>query len=849
MPIDEMVDGKGGLRPHWRRLMSAIVELGHAEVAARAARLDRAIAEDGITGLIPGAGAETRPFDPIPMLLGPEEFAALAEGLAQRARLLDRVLADLYGPQRLVAEGAVPPVLLAANPAFLRPCHLRDEAPAEPMLHFYAADLVRGPDGAWCVLADHTGLPDGVARAIENRQTLGQALPEFFAAHQVAPLDPFMEAWLAMLRATAAATTAAATGAPAFTPSGRDSLVALLTAGHANPAWYGHLLLARELSCALVEAGDLTVREGTLFLKTLRGLQPIGVLLRGVPGGGLDPLELARDRGVAGLLAVPRERLRILNHPGAALAETPALAAFLPALAPRLLGETLALPGIDTRWLGAPGAAEAVLAAPESWWLVPAFAQGATPVDPAGLPAPDRAALLDAVRATPWAYAARARVAPSMAPCLATAALVPHPSLEPRPALEPRPVLLRLFLVRTSEGWQAMRGGQGFGLADDAPLWPDAARGIAKDLWVPEGADSTQSGIPPGRVPMLPIRRGSGELPSRVADDFFWFGRYLERLEAAAFLLRLAAGRAARPAPTPHELAELEVLIACLTQTGLLEAEAVMGLGPARLAQALPGAAARQGAIHGLLRQVSSLAGRLRDRLTGQTYGMALRGVREVAQALARVDSRADGQALDQTVRASTVILGFAAAMSGLAAENMVRGGGRMFLDLGRRVERAAAIAELLAAVLAFPGAQRQPVRVEHGLRLALELCDSAITYRGRYLAVVQPAPVLDLLLADEGNPRGFAFQLVAAEALLGEIAAGAPGLAGIARDLADQARRMVAAIGAASDQAVAAAALPEPLAALGEAVGGLSDDISRRYFALVRSTRTDAMSEAGAPA
>lgn len=808
-----MVDGQGGLRPHWRGLVGVLAGLGHGVLAERATRLDRLMAEEGVTSLIPGAAPDRWHCDPVPLPLPEAEFAALAAGLAQRARLLDAVLADLYGPQRLLADGALPPALVYANPGFLRPCHRPGERSADEPLHFYAADLLRAPHGAWHVLADQTGLPGGLAHAVENRQRLGRVVPELFAAQQLCHIEPFLDAWMDRLRD--------------LLPAGESGTVALLTPGHAHPSWYGHVLLARALSCALVEGGDLTVRHGGLFLKTLRGLQPIGVLLRGIAGDGVDPLELAPDgAGVAGLLAVPAAALRIVNHPGAGLVEAPALAPFLPALARRLLGEELAVASVPTVWLG-----EVEAQPPDDWWLRPAF-EATPPVCPAAMATAEREALRARIAAAPWCYAASAALAPSMAPCLDGEALVP------------RPVLLRVFLVRDRAGWQVMRGGLGCALpdgagADDVPAWPGSGRTVAKDVWVLAETSAAVEGPPGGRTAPLAIRRTSGDMPSRVADDFFWLGRYLERLEAAAALLRVAIARAARPAPAAYELAELDVLIACLTQAGLLEAEAVRGLGPARLARALPHAAATGGAVHALLRQVSRMTGLLRDRLTGQMYAMAVRSLREVEEALGRIDPRRGGQALDASFRAMTDILAFAATMSGLAAENMVRGGGRLFLDLGRRVERAGAIAEQIAQVLEFPGVARQPVRVEHGLRLALELCDSAITYRSRYLAVVQPAPVLDLLLADEGNPRGLAFQLDASQSLLREIAgAGDPALAEAAARLLDEARAMAAGVGATADQAVAAAALPDRLWALREAVGTLSDQVARRYFALLPVAR-----------
>ena len=296
MARDEMVDGKGGLRPQWRGLMSVVAGLGHGVLAERSKRLDRVMEEEGVTSLLPGSPPDPWHFDPIPLPLFQSEFTALEAGLAQRARLLEAILADLYGPQRLLADGALPPALVYANPAFLRPCRAVAAHSSADLLQFYAADLVRAPDGAWHVMADHTGLADGLAHALENRRRLGRVLPEMFASQLLCHIDPFVEVCLDMIQRIAPA------------DAGDRGRAALLTPGHAHPAWYGHVLLARELACVLVEGGDLTVRDGGLFLKTLRGLQRIGVLLRGIDGRLVDPLELEPDgNGVSGLLAAARD--------------------------------------------------------------------------------------------------------------------------------------------------------------------------------------------------------------------------------------------------------------------------------------------------------------------------------------------------------------------------------------------------------------------------------------------------------------------------------------------------------------------------------------------------------------
>jgi uncharacterized circularly permuted ATP-grasp superfamily protein len=401
-PIDETVDDRAGdragLRPHWRRLLDAFSALGEGGLAGRAARLDRAFAEERLAGLLPGAAAPAWRCDPVPLLLPAGEFAALEAGLAQRATLLEAVLDDLHGRRSLLESGALPPALVYANPGYLR-CGRA----AGRMLHVYAADLLRAPDGAWRVLADRTGLAAGIGYAQENRRLLARVLPEAFATLRLRPLAPFFERWQDALSGLA----------PAGTEPGRSPAVALLTPGTGSPHWVEHMRLSRELGCALVEGGDLTVRGGGLFLKTLHGLQPVDVLLRRTAGGTIDPLELDADStiGVPGLLDAMRAgRVHIANHPGTGMAEAPALGAFLPALCRRLLGEAPLLDGVSTLWLGDPGALAVLRRDPARWRLLPALEGGAR----AGGAAPDAEALAR-VAARPWQWAAREAVAPSRA--------------------------------------------------------------------------------------------------------------------------------------------------------------------------------------------------------------------------------------------------------------------------------------------------------------------------------------------------------------------------------------------------------------------------------------------------
>lgn len=828
MAIDEMVDGRRGVRPHWRNLLSVVSSLGHDGLAERARTLDRIAADEGITSLLPGASPAPWRLDPVPLLLRPAEFAALEEGLAQRARLLDAVLTDLYGPQTLLASGLLPPALVYANPGFLRPCRsLGCHAPVH-RLQFYAADLIRDADGAWRVVSDHTGWPEGIAQVQENRRRLARVVPELFGTQLISPVSPFLESWQDLL--------------PQFAPSGapQPGGAALLTPGHTSPRWFEHVLLARDLACALVEGGDLTVRGGRLYLKTLRGLQPISVLLRAQHGDRIDPLELNPDApGVPGLLGAARTgSVSVLNDPGSHLAEAPAFAAFLPSIAPALLSEQLRLTGPAAIWLGDDAARPALLTDLGTWQLRAAFNPAAPLIDPNAQDTQARAETLVALAEAPWRYVATARTDPSAAPSLG------------REHLDPSRVMLRLFAVFDGNGWRVMPGGLGCVLPDEAPvIWPSTGQGIAKDVWVLTESIAAVAGSPLPRMPALAIRRTAGDLPSRVADDFFWLGRYLERLEGAARWLRAAIHRLGRPVPMPHQHAELKVLIPLLTQSGVLNAESVVGVSGPVLTQALLRAAGSRGAIHVLLSQLSMVVARLRDRITVEMHAVIARALRELEDLLSSIVPRHEGAEREHAGLALSRVLEFAATVSGLAAENMVRGGGRLFLDLGRRIERAQAIADELACALDFPGAEEQPARVEHGLRLALALRDSEITYRSRYLSVLQPAAALDVMLADDGNPRGLAYQLSAARRTLANIStASDTSLVAMVDGLLDDVQAMVRDVAGAADQERAARALPDRLRGLRDGVAELSDRLSRRYFALLPTARAVGIGGSGQP-
>ncbi len=787
--FDEMVNGRGGVRSHWRPVLGVLAGLDAAQLKLRADRLERTAEEEG--------AAPTWRCDPVPLPIPIKEWAALEDGLCQRARLLEALLADIYGPQAMLREGALPPALVFANPGFLRSCRTAPFAHGR-FLQNYAADLVRGSDGQWRVLADRTSAAPGIGYARESRRLLARVMPELFRPSQVRQLRPFFDAWQdALLNVVQ--------------PLQRTPFVALLTQGVADPQWPEHSTLSRDLNCALVQARDLTVRSGVLYLKTLRGLQMVDLLLNRVPGGTLDPLESSVNvLGVTGLMDAARHGVvRILNHPGAAAVEAPGLAAFLPALSRRLLGEPLRLATTPTVWLGDESAQRMAVQGFERWSIRSALDANRPPRALAGMKLPDRMLLEQAIHDRPWAYAACTVAEPSLAPCHGPNGLEAHP------------VMVRLFLMHDGVGWQVMQGGLARVLASSehvTGMIPEGA--MFKDVWVLDQDTRDLQGPEPVRSPPVAIRRSSGDLPSRVADDFFWLGRYVERLEQQARVCRAGLLRRARGAPLPREMAELEVLRACIEASGL-ELEEGAGTVDQLVREALLPAGAL---AHGLTR-ATELTEALRDRLTVETYSAFSHAMRA-----ARADTvPTHERGVDALVHAMMGLTRLTATVAGIAAEGMVRGGGWLFLDMGRRIERARASTLVLATMLEQPAA-----RMDGTLRVILELFDSAITYRSRYMSVLQPAAALDLVMADRSNPRSLAYQFAQTARLLDEAGAGELDLAGSATTLLRRTEAMVDQVARAGEPEQAAAALPEALFAMVEDLSALSDRITRRFFALL---------------
>ncbi len=467
----ELLDRQGGVRPHWQRLFRQLERSSPEQLRQRQALVERQIQENGVTyNVYADPKGTDRPWalDLLPNLLSAAEWQPIAAGVAQRARLLNALLADLYGDQRLLAEGLLPSELVFGHPNFLWPA-LGIRPPGGIFLHSYAVDLARDADGRWQVLADRTQAPSGAGYALENRQIVSRALPELYRDLRVQHLAGYFRTLQETLASQAAG-------------DGETPLVVLLTPGRFNETYFEHLYLARQLGFPLVEGHDLTVRDATLYLKTLGGLKRVHAVLRRLDDDFCDPLELRTDSalGIPGLLeAVRQGRVLVANALGSGVLESPGLLGFLPQACRRLLGEELALPSLDTRWCGEPQALEAILAALPDLVIKPAFpGQRCEPLFGHALDSAGLASLGERLRERPQAYVAQRLAQLSQAPVWRDG--------KAGVGLQSRAIGMRVFAVAASDGryWVMPGGLTRVASAADAEVVSMQRGGASKDTWV-----------------------------------------------------------------------------------------------------------------------------------------------------------------------------------------------------------------------------------------------------------------------------------------------------------------------------------------------------------------------------
>jgi uncharacterized circularly permuted ATP-grasp superfamily protein/uncharacterized alpha-E superfamily protein len=728
---DELLDAGGAMRPVWQPFIRQLAALPEEDVLRRFARGEQYLRDTGVYFRLYSGGPATDrewPLSHVPVLLADDEWQTICAGLTQRAELLEHVMADLYGPAQLVVDGHLPAELVAENPQWLRPM-VGVTPRSGHWLHHLAFEIGRSPDGSFFVLGDRAQAPSGSGFALENRMATTRIFADPFPRANVRRLAGFFRDFRATMERL----------------SGDGRRMAILTPGPNNDTYFEHTYIARYLGMTLLEGEDLIVQNGQVMVRTVEGLQPLGLLWRRIDGEFCDPLELNEGSqiGTPGLIGAMRNGgVTLINAPGSGILETRALMAFLPRICETLFGERLKMPNIATWWCGQPRErayvqknAQRMMIGGALDTLLP-FAIGAD----AALGGKFRGDMPDNL--ADWIAAKGRKLVAQEAVTLSTT-----------PAwvdgrLLPRPMTIRVFAARTADGWTFMPGGYArIGRSGDATALAMQTGGSVADVWVvAKGPVAVETLVTSDTFERAP----PGILPARAADNLYWLGRYVERTEGAIRLLRAWHLRLAETGDRtePH----LKAL------AGYLK---LLGLTPDR---PLPDA------LLGLIDAARGAAAKVRDRFSPDAWN----ALNDLAKTAGRMAERATEG--DDAAQALAVLLRKISGFSGLVHENMYHFAGWRFLSLGRAQERADGtllLAQTLATATPAHGA----------LEIMIEVGDCVMTHQRRYRFGPTRETVLDLMVQDIQNPRAVLYQVATMRHHLDRLSHAEPGALPSARE------------------------------------------------------------------
>ena len=746
--LDDARTPGGTINPQWEYLLRSIGDLGPQVLHERELKARRILRDDGATYNIysqDGIPTSSWELDPVPYVIGSDDWAVIEAGLLERAELFNLVLRDLYGPRTLLRHGVLPPEALFSHGGFLRACQ-GIQIPGEHELIMHAADMVRQRDGSMCVLSDRTQAPSGAGYVLENRTVMSRVFPSLYRDSHVHRIASYYQRLRLKLLS--------------LSPSDEPPRVALLSPGGQHENYFEHAYLANYLGFSLVQSGDLVVRNGFLWMKSLDGLTRVDVLLRRVDDIFCDPVELRSDSqlGVPGLLEVVRTgRVVIANPLGSGVLENPILLKYLPEIGRCLLGREPRLASVKTYWCGDDADLAHISANIRSLIVKPAYrGSGLKSVWGGDLDATQLEQLLAAINKRRYQFVAQERLEKAHIPAFANG------------ALEPRPTILRTFAVAGDNSYLVMPGGLSrIGTEIKGGFISMESGSPSKDTWVtasePERTDE------PDAAPEQ-LRSGMDSslisLPSRVVENLYWMGRYGERAEASLRLLRTVFVLLNGEEPiSPGARKILLQAVSQLTRTlpGFMEASPELLANPETELLKVIGDATRTGSVHSTLNAMLSNAEQSKELLSTDTMRVIndLRdALEELDKSLARDLASAPEEALDPLVTALS-------ALSGLMQESMVRGVGWRFMELGKRMERALQIINIVRSLVIPVTSENDQSTLLSALLTAMEVL---ITYRRRNRDQRGVELGLELVMLDATNPRSLLFQMERLQQHLAEL-------------------------------------------------------------------------------
>nr|WP_283254303.1 circularly permuted type 2 ATP-grasp protein [Ramlibacter paludis] len=803
--------------PEWSRFFELLGREGFADLNRRTTNLQRQVRDNGITyNVYADAGGPQRPWslDLFPLILTPACWQQIEAGVLQRVQLLEHILDDIYGPQELLAANLLPPALVQGHAGYLRPMHGVKVAGGR-RLHIAAFDLARDPDGAWWVVTQRTQAPSGLGYLLENRLITSRLFPEAFRELKVQRL--------------AAAYRALLESMTALCPSGDDEpRIVLLTPGPYNETYFEHAYLARYLGLTLVEGSDLTVRDQRLYLKTLKGLEPVHGVLKRLDDEFLDPLELRADShlGVPGLLqAVRAGNVLLANAPGSGFLESTALLGFLPALCRNRLGEELKLPALATWWCGERAAMEAVLPQVGQKVIKSTYAgAGAGAVLGKSLTRRQLDEWAGRIVRDPEQHTIQAYLPLSQMPTWNSA----HGGA---PAIAPRSLILRVFALSDgAQGWRVLPGGLTRIATGDSEIASMQRGGSSADTWVMTEGEVDRTSLLHHEHPSVDTPHRSRTVTSRAAENLFWLGRYTERTENTARLARLAIeslnGEDQSSQPLMawiSEVAKANALVLPAVPSAaqarrVFERSLVAALGDTKTGTS----------VGFNLCALRSAAAAVRERLSQEQWNQIVHADKEFTRGCAAwAEPGARDSATVEALRVLETLSGHTAAMTGAQTDRMTRDDGWRLLSTGRHLERLGFLAQALACAF-----ETGSVFDEGGYEAVVALFDSTITFHAQYQQRHDIPALLDLLVLDGDNPRSLGWVAQTLRSRLARLANTPSGVMPVMAMVVPNPKTWTLEALCQREEDGSYGALLEVLQQCVDASYRLSDDLTARYFA-----------------
>ncbi len=783
---DELRQADGVLREPWARFFGIMDDLRPATLDAHAAAVSRQIRDNGVTYNVyadQGGGARAWQLEVFPFLVSEADWAVIEAGVTQRATLANAIMADMYGPQHLLARGLLPPGLVYGHPGYLRPLK-GYQPPGGSFLQTMAVDLVHTEDG-WTVIAHRTETPSGMGYALENRLIISGQYAEAFRDLRVRRLPPAFAQLISTLAHASPATTVEEGGSAGMgTGTGRQ--IVLLSPGPFNETYFEHTFLARYLGITLVEGKDLTVRNDVVYLKTFGGLERVDVILRRLDDVFCDPLELRSDSmlGVPGLLEAMRAgNVMVSNVPGSGFLESPAIHGFLPGIARALLDEALVMPSVMSWWCGEAAAQDEALRLLDEAFVMPTYPR--THAD-TSLGMERGLQKLDAWRAriaeTPDRFTLQAPLPLSHTPCWESDG-------NGGGRIGSRAAMLRVFAVADGNGgWQVMPGGFTRLAPPDLEAVSMQLGGTSADTWV-LSSQPAQGLMPVSRTARtgLPSLTAGGvtrplAVSSRAAENLYWAGRYAERAENVVRLCRQILGSIESNDETDD--GTLNMLGQLAQWFGLVAPQTPSPQASLRVFErSLVSALANPNASMGLMPTLASharAANEIRNRLSNDHWRTILAARNDFQDAMADAACPAgtaghgegayDRSKVMKALEHLSMQLG---AISGAQGDRMTRDEAWRLVFIGRHIERLGTLA-LFLEIAESSGA----LESRSGFDLLLHLFDSTLTYRSLFPGRTDVAALVDLLVLEPTNPRGIYGVLDRLRDKLAQLPTGATGQA-----------------------------------------------------------------------